>query len=346
MEGKRTAARFGAATPSLFRELHGGALRLGHRLSSVGLFRKLAVRGPILSLLRLRSRRRNRVLLYHRVVGDDVATATLDLLAGAIRRREFAAQMRFLARHYHVVAVDELLARRHEPGNRIAVTFDDGYADNLEHALPVLRELGLPATIFVVTGYVGTERRFWWDVAARRILHNGPQPLRLQAGAESVTIGFERGARSQLHAACEWLGRLDVADLEQFANGDGRHGDDRVMTVDELRTLHAHNVTIEAHTKSHARLAGLQRSAVERELQDSKTMLEHALDRRVRYFAYPFGERDDFDTETQDVVRQVGFEAAFAAYRGVVDKDTDLCAVPRVPSNPDLDRFKLRLARY
>jgi hypothetical protein len=123
--------------------------------------KKLVARSPLLAVRRRFGRRKSRVLLYHRVVGDDVDPALRPLLAGAVGRREFRTQMHYLARHYRVVPLAELIARRHEPDNRVAITFDDGYADNLWHALPVLKELGLPATVFAVADYVGTVLRDW-----------------------------------------------------------------------------------------------------------------------------------------------------------------------------------------
>ncbi|MFP6685798.1 MAG: polysaccharide deacetylase family protein [Polyangiaceae bacterium] len=317
-----------------------------YTLPPVSLLRKLVARGPILSLLRLRSSRRNRVLLYHRVVGDGVDPLLRRLLPGVLSCSEFRAQMQYLARHYPVVPLAELLMRRAEPGNRVAITFDDGYADNLHHAMPILREFGLPATVFVVAGYVDSERRFWWDVLARRIAANGPKPLLLETGAGSASVPHAGRYDRQLHAAAAWLGRLAIADRETALAGESPHPDDRVLTRDELLELERNGVQIEAHTMSHPRLAGLAHAEVERELVLSKSTLEGMLDRSVRYFAYPFGERGDFDRVAEQAARSAGFEAAFAAYRGVLDGDCDLFALPRIPTNRDLDRFKLRLARY
>lgn len=103
------------------------------------------------------------VLMYHGVVADDEPLADGDWLQ--VRVSEFREHMAHLAENYTVCRIDEIFAQPPLPSERprALITFDDGYANNLHHALPVLKEFGLPALIFLVTGHIDTQRLFWWD---------------------------------------------------------------------------------------------------------------------------------------------------------------------------------------
>src|SRR5215831_7759475 len=100
------------------------------------------------------------ILTLHRVNDDN------DPFMGSLPTAVFAARMAHIARHYRVLTVEDLAARLHDgtvPRNALAITFDDGYRDNLTHAAPILRRLGLPATIFLVTGHIDTPQPLWAD---------------------------------------------------------------------------------------------------------------------------------------------------------------------------------------
>jgi peptidoglycan/xylan/chitin deacetylase (PgdA/CDA1 family) len=131
------------------------------------------------------------VLLYHRVYDPG-----FDPLLLSVSPDNFAAQMAYLRRRYAVLSLEELraaLAKGSVPRGAIGVTFDDGYADNLRNARPILERHGIPATVFVATGYTEAGREFWWDELGR-ILFFAPQlPERLSLNVNG--------------ASCEWAMR-------------------------------------------------------------------------------------------------------------------------------------------
>ena len=108
--------------------------------------------------VRVGSRQRNRILLYHRVVDDGAAP----LPEASITCAAFAAQLDYLARYYEVVPLETLLEGRGDRRGMVAITFDDAFEDNLRNAWPLLRERGMAATVFAVSDYVGGDRRFDW----------------------------------------------------------------------------------------------------------------------------------------------------------------------------------------
>ena len=312
----------------------------------MGLLRKLLANGPVLQLLRAQSRRRSRVLVYHRIVDDHCDPLVRQLLGGAITRSAFAAQLNYLSRHYHTVSLQHLLANRDATTNMVAITFDDGYADNLDNAMPLLKQHSMPATLFVSTGFVGTDRRFWRDLLARKVASNGSERLSFHTGDGIVSFRFNGQHNKQARSTAQWLERLPEKKRDALLGDLDRNDADRFLTIEELKQLEHNGFKIEAHGVSHVRLSRLKRHEILLELVKSKQTLEGILKRPVTLLAYPFGERGDFNEATKQAAREAGYHAAVAGYRGVVDRNTDLFAIPRIPTNEDLDRFKLRLARY
>jgi len=310
----------------------------------VNVVRWMNGRGPLLWIRRARTRRFGRVLLYHRVVDDGMDPGLRGLLAGAVTRSTFRRQLDYLARHHEVVGLHELLDRVDDPSGAVAVTFDDGYADNLHHALPLLRERGMPATIFVVSGYVETGRHPAWDRLARRVAANGPRELRLDAEDESRRFAFTGSLREQMAAAASWLETLSEARREAALGEESRVDEDRPLDVAELRLAERGGARVGAHSVRHRRLATLTPAEVDEELSECKASLEEWLGHPVEHVAYPYGGPHDYDASTMEAARRAGFRAAFAAHEGLVHAETDRFAIPRIGTRESEDRFRIRLA--
>jgi peptidoglycan/xylan/chitin deacetylase (PgdA/CDA1 family) len=228
----------------------------------------------------------------------------------------------------------------------LAITLDDGYADNLWNALPLLKERGIPAALFVASSFIDSSGRFWRDQLVRTIAANGSRTLTFDTGNGMKSFPFTGRFDKQAQTAARWLESLPMEQRDDLLGDEHRNEADRFLTHDELLHMESNGVRIEAHSVSHARLSALERSEMVGELTESKAILQEILGRPVRFLAYPFGERNDFNDVTKEVARDAGYDAAFAAYRGVVNENTDMFAAPRIPTHEDLSRFKMRLARY
>lgn len=237
------------------------------------------------------------VLVYHRV-----AETRDDPYGQAVRPETFARHLERLAREHPIRPLRDLVERRYEDG-AVAITFDDGYADNLTEALPIAATL--PVTVFVTVEALGNGR-FWWDEIA----------------------GLKPDLRARLHARLKGLpGRERRGCLATLARKDGSDRG-RPLTLDELRDLASRpGVEIGAHTLSHPSLARLPAVEQERELAGGRARLEELLGRPVTLLAYPFGKPGDVSEATESLARRAGYRAAFTT-------------VPRrlVPSSP---RFAL-----
>jgi peptidoglycan/xylan/chitin deacetylase (PgdA/CDA1 family) len=294
------------------------------------------------------------VLAYHRV-----AEPTTDPFELAVTPQQFQEHLEVLLDLGHVVSVTELSSRIRNgtlPDVTFAVTFDDGYADNLHTAKPILERYGVPATVFLATGLLdGTQ--FWWDELAQLILNDGrprDQQLTLEIDGESRSWQLQEAARLSIYLdVWELLRRLDDGPRRQalamvrsqLAGTPG--GNDRSLTPEELTELTSGGlIHAGAHTQTHPLLAQIDDGAAFDEITGSKTWLEGCLERAVTAFAYPYGSYGARDVE---IVQRAGFEIAFSASGNAVTGGCDQFQVPRVPigrwNGGDLERTIKRLLR-
>ena len=135
-----------------------------------------------------RSPQRPTILLYHRV-----AHVTTDPQLLSVTPEHFVEHLQLLAEQREPVSLADLVCHREERRYRqaVAVTFDDGYADNLHAAKPLLERAGVPATVFVTSGYVGGMRPFWWDELEELLLWPGDsrRALSVAVGEETYALG-------------------------------------------------------------------------------------------------------------------------------------------------------------
>lgn len=289
------------------------------------------------------------ILLYHRV-----ASLEQDPFQIAISPEHFAQQMAVVA-EVGAMTVDEAATTAARP-HAVAVTFDDGYRDNLVHALPALRAANVPATIYITTGPIGTSAAFWWDELAALIL-DAPAtdaPLRIAAGGRTVapdSIGpnaifdlwraMRRLPASERDAAMEqvraWARRTSPLDYDD---------ESRVMTADELRQIAAEPlITLGGHTVTHPVLASLNIDDQRREITDSRTQLEAIIERPVQSFAYPFGRpKVDHTRRTAQLVAEAGYASACAVLDRELTHRSPALTLPRwAPPNVDGETFRTML---
>jgi len=275
------------------------------------------------------------VLLYHRV-----ALRERDPWRMCTSPRNFAEHLEVL--RGRVCRLAEL--PESPPAGRVVLSFDDGYADVLLAARPLLERHDAPATVFVATGGPRDGCPFWWDELEG--LLGGPTalPERLELRVGGRRHRFElggAGARERLRLALHrLLGDLDGDErrerLEELRAWAGvAHPvatSDRTLDRDDLGRLAAGGlVEIGAHTVSHPRLPALDLAAQEREIRESRDFLAEVLGARVTSFAYPHGLHR---TATRRIVREAGFARACTSAPGVVRSWTDPLRVPRVEA-PD-----------
>jgi peptidoglycan/xylan/chitin deacetylase (PgdA/CDA1 family) len=297
---------------------------------------------------------RGLILLYHRV--NRLASDTFEL---AVPPAIFAAQMRYLREAFAPMSLEALAraaVRGEVPERAVAVTFDDGYLDNLASASPILVELGIPATFFINTFRVGEAREFWWDLLEGAMLEAKDMPgeLRMDLGQGEIALATRTPAERlsafrAVHGACMPLSqpRRDelVARVLRFCGGPRPAREShRAMLPDELRQLgRMPGHTLGAHTTNHLLLPAQPAVEQRAEMLESKHTLEKLCGAPIATFSYPFGA---CDATSVTLARECGFTAAVTVTSAPVEAGADPMLLPRVDVKAwEEPAFAARLAR-
>jgi peptidoglycan/xylan/chitin deacetylase (PgdA/CDA1 family) len=266
---------------------------------------------------------------------------------------EFALLIRTVARYFHVTPLLEAVTTLRDgrlPPRSLSITFDDGYADNVDVALPVLRSIGVPATFFIATGFLDGSA-MWNDRLIEAVRRHSDATLDLHSiglGVHDVSSWSRKRAVS--NALIQQLKYLEpsardqrVAQVERAIGGVGPRG--LMMSRDNVRTLIASGMDVGAHTITHPILASVSLQTAREEIAGGKADLESITFRPVRVFAYPNGSPNrDFSKEHVDLVAACGFEAAVTTAWGAASVNSSPFQLPRfTPWQKSPQTFILRL---
>jgi peptidoglycan/xylan/chitin deacetylase (PgdA/CDA1 family) len=296
------------------------------------------------------------ILMYHRIAAPPV-----DPWGLSVSPERFAEQVQALCAHRVTLSMDAFVDRLQMgelPYNAVALTFDDGYRDNLCQAKPILEAAGVPATVFITTGRIGMDEEFWWDELARLVLTRA-EPLSAHVRVESDGLQIDlppidpnieprvtwRNWNQPVTAREATYQRLWQAlqncaperresvmtQLREVCGATRPNPDDLPMSAIEVRTLVSDRVSVGAHGCSHQPLTRMPATARLEEIRRSRLEAGALSALPVTGFAYPHGDRD---AETIDMVRRTGYRWA--------------CSTREATINPvrlnlhDLPRFAVR----
>lgn len=292
------------------------------------------------------------ILIFHRVYAQPDP-----LFPGEPDAGQFDRLCAWLARWFHVLPLDDAARRLAEgrlPSRAACITFDDGYADNHDVALPILRRHGLVATFFIATGYLSGGRMF--NDSLVETVRAAPGPVLDTRGlAEGMPASLDLGSIEARRSAVDKLigalkygpaeERQAIAGQLQQRAGLAALPDDLMMIPDQVRALHRAGMQIGAHTVTHPILARLGDDEALREIVDSRRTLESMLGAPVTLFAYPNGRPgEDYSARSIELVRSAGFAAAVSTAWGCAEAGSDLFQLPRfTPWDRTRLRFGLRL---
>jgi peptidoglycan/xylan/chitin deacetylase (PgdA/CDA1 family) len=290
--------------------------------------------------------------MYHRV-----AALLEDPWDLAVSPDTFEQQLAYLKRNFRTMALDKLvqgLRNGKLPDNAVAITFDDGYRDNLVHAKPLLAHYGLPATLFLATGWVGSSVPFWWDelaewtlfsrqavdrtemIAGKSFLLRWDEPETADSGGMWRASCEPRSARQKAYLAL-WRELRIASQVERTRamaslRGAFQGAHDPLslpMGGAEIQELIRDGlVTIGAHTVHHQALTGLSMEECREEVVGSAEHCRRLTGLEVSSFAYPYGNMNE---QVRQIVLEAGFVSACSTRSAHLDVDLqDMYEMPRL----------------
>jgi peptidoglycan/xylan/chitin deacetylase (PgdA/CDA1 family)/SAM-dependent methyltransferase len=284
------------------------------------------------------------ILLYHRV-----ASPATDVHGLAVTPEQFGRHMALLRAEYDLLSLEELIAaiqRGRIPSRAVAVTFDDGYVDNLTSASPVLLNHRVPATFFVTTERLTERLRFWWDTLESVLLTGRPLPLSLTidlpGGRRSLATATAADRRTAHDVIYHEIVASPAAQRDEVtafvARWSGHGGADNLpdaaqrMAAEEVVALARRpGHSVGAHGVHHLMMRRQPVAVQREEVERSRHALEALLGSPVEWFAYPFGAAS---AETDGELRRSSFSAALTCDERLVTARDDLLRLPRFQVTP------------
>jgi len=269
------------------------------------------------------------ILTYHRVHPDAAPQLFDDGVVDATPE-SFDAHMGEVKRYFNVVGIDELVAYAHGtplPPNPIAITFDDGYRDNYELALPILVKHGIRAIFFIATSFISERRTFWWDRVCytikksqrKHIELSYPSPLRVDLSECESVHPILRRVKDRFDLDLDrYLDELNqAAGVPWSREIDRGFADELLMTWHQVRGLRKAGMDVQSHTRTHRVLQTLRADRLTDELTGSKQDLERELGEPVRAVSYPVGRDIATRPWIRRAVREAGYEIGFSNGSGI-----------------------------
>jgi glycosyltransferase involved in cell wall biosynthesis/peptidoglycan/xylan/chitin deacetylase (PgdA/CDA1 family) len=267
--------------------------------------------------------------------------------------------MDYVRRNFDVISFRDLLAIEDQectaPRRPLIVTFDDGYRDNYTQAFPVLKEFGIPATVFVATGHMGRQSLFWWDLVAFCFKTTQQPEITLdEISPHALPLATLGDRRRAIERVLAWIKEIPDDARARFARelpvalgvamppdlALGMH-----LSWDEIREMADRGIEFGSHTVTHPILSNVEDGRLEKEVFNSKAELERELKREILVFSYPVGGAGNFQSRTIASVARAGYRYAVSYVEGVVNNATNRLAMPRIHVEADhsLNLFRANL---
>ncbi len=271
------------------------------------------------------------ILCYHSVKEKS------DFFCRSLAPSLFRKQLKRLKRWCRFISLDEateeLVSAKSCSRKGVVVTFDDGYRDNYTHAFPILKELGIPATVFLTTDHIGTNKLLWHDRLAfylRSLDQIDEADLEQQllevlektSPLFSLLLRFREDTGDRVEKMFAIAGLMkdlgpdeSMMLLDRLAEVTGSADEeDRLPRLmldwDEIREMTGHGMTFDAHTRRHVILSRLSGKDLEEELATPREVIASRLDREAFFLAYPNGAAADMNDEVIDAAKKAGYRGA------------------------------------
>ena len=299
---------------------------------------------------RIFARNRLNILIYHQVMDKPDPMRPYESHV-----EKFKWQMELVKKHYHPIGLIEachLMKKGKLPANAVCITFDDGYVNNLTNAAPILRALGIPATVFIATEFINGSNMFndrLIDLAG----NNRLEVLDLEPiSGGKLALNSLESRRDAAHKMIKMVKYLHFNQRQQKVNElyDKNGISDKpgkMMTAEQIVALSQTGIEIGAHTHDHPILASLSHDEQEKQIYESKSILEKITESEIEGFAYPNGKRNqDYSENSVEIVKKCGFKYAVSTEPGCSKRVDERFELRRfTPWDLEPSKFHLRMLR-
>lgn len=257
--------------------------------------------------------------------------------------------MKFLSKYYNVVSLEYFINHQEELSGRknIVITFDDGYKDNFTIAYPILRKYKLPATIFLATDFIDTNKTKFEDILTSHFASNHINTIDIDSLRLKKELKNETERNAAITQFLYTLNRLDSKKREDVIHEvstkygiESNCSNNVMLTWDGIMQMDRQLISFGAHSTSHQNLTKLPYDQQIDEINKSKSAIEHHLESAVASFSYPLGF---FDKNIIKALRDSGYKCAVTTISGVNNSDMDLFQLKRISAVNNFHFFKFRL---
>ena len=299
-----------------------------------------------------------RILAYHRILDvDDKENYLFDLDLISASISDFKWQMAHVKKYYNPISFKQLIRHYEEkitlPKNPIIITFDDGFADNYYNAYPILKELAIPATIFISTDYIGRSNTFWFDWISFVINRYPGNEIKIDTLNKKIILDdclIQRRVigdkfindLKKLNNNIRLEVMKELQDKYEYLLTDE---DDRIRNLsyplnwDQIIEMSENGIEFGSHTTSHPILTKLKDSDLKDELINSKNILQEKLGKDISILAYPNGLINDYNENVIKITKLAGYKIALTYIAGLNQlKNFDKYQMRRIPIEPKTSR--------
>lgn len=289
------------------------------------------------------------ILSYHGITENRRQKGIENCQGNHLQIEKFTKQIKYLSKVYNFISLDNfveaVVKRKKLPHHSVVITIDDGYRNNYTNTFPILQRYNIPATIFLATNLVGTEKLFWNDLVEHAFNYSDKKIVEIDIGGVEYTFDLngvkekmdaERKIRKLLKSLPSEEEKNKVLGLviEKLGSNLGHFPNDyKCLDWDEVKQMRKAGVTFGSHTDNHLILTKIPIDQAKKEIKNSKEKIERHLKEEIKTFCYPNGGREDFNEEIKTMLKNMDFSCALSLIYGLNSLNSDLFELRRVGVN-------------
>jgi peptidoglycan/xylan/chitin deacetylase (PgdA/CDA1 family) len=291
------------------------------------------------------------ILYYHRVIEDkDFDYDMGPNIHLCVKKSEFEVQMAYIAHNYDLISIDDLYKNNFKCEKfSVAVTFDDGYKDNLEVAYPILKKYNIPSTIYIVSRNIISKPWAWWIelwnfLSKNKSFKNEDKLINIEKINDKKKYYFNLKNK---------IKKLNYTEQISFFNKltssiTRENHDDIYLNLDDLKKIKNKKlITLGCHTHDHLCFSYLEKNEIEKQINMCKEIIEQKVNIPVEHFAYPYGSKEDLNFFEHEILEKLRFKTAVTTIESS-QKIYKSFYLPRVSIGPfiSIKDFKRKLTGF